>query len=92
MSCGLETQMHRLRGSLDPDILLWAEAHERILVSRDKRTMPQHLGDHWAAGHSIPGVLLLRPKCRLGSAVEYMVTIAHATDASEWIDQVEYII
>jgi hypothetical protein len=80
------------RGTKDPELLLWIEAHDRILVSRDKSTMPQHLKDHWDAGHSVLGVLLLRPKARLNSVLEYMVTIAHPTDATEWVNQLQYII
>jgi hypothetical protein len=32
--------------TLDPELLLWAERHDRILVSRDKRSLPQYLDDH----------------------------------------------
>lgn len=30
-------------GSADPEILLWAEAADRVLVTRDKRTIATHL-------------------------------------------------
>lgn len=48
------------RGSADPDILIWAVAHGRIVVSRDFRTMPGPLAAHLAAGRHSPGLALLR--------------------------------
>src|SRR3954454_17155962 len=55
--------------SLDPAILLWAEREGRILVSKDKNTMPGHLADHLKAGHHSPGVFLIR----LGSIIPDLV-------------------
>jgi hypothetical protein len=40
------------RGTLDPDLLRWAEREGRILITRDVHPMPQHLADHLAAGRS----------------------------------------
>ena len=42
-------------GSLDPEILLWAEREGRIVVSHDRETLPTHLADHLNAGHRSPG-------------------------------------
>ena len=47
------------RRSTDPNILLWAERENRILISRDFRTMPGHFRDHLLAGRHSPGLLLL---------------------------------
>jgi hypothetical protein len=48
------------RGTPDPDLLVWAEANSRILVSHDRRTMPGHLAQHLGAGRRSPGVFQLR--------------------------------
>lgn len=42
-------------GILDPDILLWCEASNRVLISHDRSTTPSHLKNHLAAGHHCPG-------------------------------------
>jgi hypothetical protein len=34
-----------------PEILLWCEQHERMLITIDQTSMAQHLADHHAAGH-----------------------------------------
>lgn len=78
-------------GTQDPEILRWAEVHGRVLITRDKRTMPGHLRDHLAAGRSSPGVLIVRPGLTISYVVEFLACIAHASDAYEWIDRVEFI-
>src|SRR2546429_4475372 len=45
-------------GTPDPDNLLWAEQHGRIIVTEDRRTMPVHLADHLQAGRHSPGVFI----------------------------------
>jgi hypothetical protein len=47
-------------GTPDPEILIWLEANDAVLVSRNRRTMPVHLRDHLAEGRHVPGVLLIR--------------------------------
>jgi hypothetical protein len=40
--------------TLDPEILLWCEAHRFILVTNNRRSMPRHLADHLAMGCQNP--------------------------------------
>jgi len=37
-------------GTLDPEILLWCEGNDFILVTNNRKSMPVHLADHLAAG------------------------------------------
>lgn len=78
-------------GSSDPDFLVWAEAHGRIVVSRDFRTMPGHLLDHLAAGRRSPGVALLRPSAWITEVVAYLEVAAHAAEPYEFADAVRVI-
>ncbi len=48
------------RGSQDPDVLIWAEGADRILVSHDLSTLPDFLADHQRAGRHSPGIFLIR--------------------------------
>src|SRR4051794_11582418 len=78
-------------GVSDPDILLWAEREQRILVSEDKSTMPGHLADHLAAGRHSPGVFTVRPGFSLPQVLTFLVLAAYASDPGEWQDQIIYI-
>jgi hypothetical protein len=77
-------------GTLDPQILLWCEAHARVLVSHDRSTVPVHLRQHLASGHTCPGVLLVRD-VPLIDVVEFLAAAAHASEPSEWVDRFFYI-
>src|SRR5438874_341709 len=56
-------------GTLDADLLLWAEKDDRVIVSRDKNTLPAWLQIHLAGGGHCPGILILRPRARLSDIV-----------------------
>ena len=79
------------RGSLDPDILAWAEREGRILVSRDESTLATHLAGHLAAGRHCPGIFLLRKRCSLAQVVEWLVEAAYESDPVSWRDRIEYV-
>jgi len=49
-------------GTQDPDLLLWAEREQRVVVTMDRQTMLGHLAAHLQSGHHSPGVFLLRPR------------------------------
>ena len=78
-------------GSTDPDILLWCERGDRILVSFDKTTMAGHLTNHLQTGHHSPGIFLLRRASRLSLIVAHLALVTHASDAWEWQDRIEFI-
>ena len=59
-----------LQGTLDPDLLCWCEEHEFILVTNNRRSMPQHLRDHMAAGRHIPGIFEMNPNMRIGETID----------------------
>jgi hypothetical protein len=78
-------------GSSDLEVLIWAEANDRILVSRDKRTLGSHLHNHVATGHHSPGIFILRRGARVRDVVAFLVEVARADEPGEWRDQIEYI-
>ncbi|MCA9997616.1 MAG: DUF5615 family PIN-like protein [Anaerolineales bacterium] len=77
--------------SSDPDILHWIETSGHILVTWDRRTMPEHIADHYNAGGRLPRVLLIRHATTLGQIVEALHLIWAAADAEEYQDTVQYI-
>jgi predicted nuclease of predicted toxin-antitoxin system len=78
-------------GSQDPDILIWAEREDRILVSQDLSTLPNFLSDHLQAGHHSPGIFLIRRGTTLREVVEFLVLAAHASEPWEWSDRCQFI-
>jgi hypothetical protein len=80
-----------LKGTLDPEILLWLERTGFSLVTRNRKSMPQHLQAHIAAGHHVPGIFILRPQCSSRDVVEDLILIWEVTAPEEYQDQITYI-
>ena len=79
------------RGTLDPAILEWIEQNGYVLVSRNRRTIPNHLRDHLATGHHVPGIFLLWRQCSLGRLIEDLLLIWRTSEPSEYRDRIEYL-
>ena len=79
-----------LRAS-DSLILKWIEENNYILVSWDKRTIPNHLTEHFEDGGHVPGVLLIRRGTGLGQIVETLFLVWTASEAEEYRDRFFYI-
>ena len=78
-------------GTTDPEVLLWAEREDRILISYDKNTMPGHLDNHLLRGNHSPGLLLVRDTVPLSQVVAHLAILAHASDPWEWADRMDFI-
>lgn len=79
-----------LRAS-DAFILKWIETNDYILVSWDKRTIPDHLAEHFTQDGHIPGILLIRRGTSLGQLVETLFLVWMASEADEYQDRLYYI-
>ena len=78
-------------GTLDGELLLWAEHENRILVTEDKRTMPRHLAEHLASGHHSLGVFVVRAGFSWGDVLDALVLVAHAGDPADYLDVVTFL-
>jgi hypothetical protein len=71
-------------GTLDPEILIYLETSQRLLVTEDRSSMPGHLTDHWNAGGHIWGLLWVRPGTPIGKLAQDLLLVWDATEAEEW--------
>jgi hypothetical protein len=78
-------------GTLDPDILLWLESKGYCLITRNRHSMPQHLQDHLATGHHVPGIFTLRPSASMGQVIDDLLLIWGASHPNEYQDQIVHI-
>ena len=75
----------------DPDLLVWCETNDRVLVSEDKNTLPDHFRDHHRAGRQSPGIILIRPGTSLGEIIDELILITDAGHPDDFRDQIRYI-
>jgi hypothetical protein len=78
-------------GTLDPEILLVCEAEQRLLVTRNRRSMSIHLREHYEAGHRHWGVFYVSRRISLGDLAYELYVYWAASEAEEWVDHVEWI-
>ncbi len=79
------------RGTSDPDILMWIEDNDYILVTRNRKTMPKHFKEHLAAGRQVPGVLCIRKSVAMTELINMLYLIWYASDAEEYHDKLTFI-
>jgi len=78
-------------GTIDPDLLVWAERTGRIVVSLDANTLIAHFFDHLAAGRHSPGLFIVTPGATLGQIVSFLEIATHAGDPADFADTVTYV-
>jgi len=79
------------KGTLDPEILIWCEIHNFILVTNNRKSMPKHLADHFQEGRHIPGIFVIDPSSNIGEIITELIIIARASFANEYQDRIEYL-
>lgn len=79
------------KGTQDTDILNWIEAHNCLLVTNNRSTMPVHLVDHLAQGRHIPGIIQLPRRLNMVAVVDELAAMAVASLAGEYQDQIVYL-
>lgn len=76
------------RGTLDPDILKCLEHDQRALVTDNRKSIPGHIADHFAAGGHHWGIfMLVQTQASIGQLAEELFLLWEASEAKEWIDQ-----
>ena len=73
-----------LRRVPDPEVLAFAAADDRILVSHDFRIMPLYFAEFLMARESSPGVSLVGQHSPISDVIEELLLIWAATEPSEW--------
>lgn len=79
------------KGIQDPELLIWAEEQERIIVSNDRSTLAAHFLDHLNAGRHSPGLLFVKRGTSFAQVIEALVLIAEVGTADDFRDQWHYI-
>ena len=77
----------RLRGVPDDLVLKRAAEDGRILVTHDRRTMPDHFAEFISHSHS-PGVLIIAQNLSVRTAIEELLLVWSASESEEWMDRI----
>lgn len=78
-------------GTPDLDVLRYLELSQRILITDNRKSMPEHLEAYWDSDGHIWGLFWVRPKTPIGQLAQELMLVWETTEAEEWIDQLEWI-
>ena len=76
------------KGTPDPEVLAWAAAENRVLVTNDRNTMIGFACQRVAGGEAVPGLLVTTNDQSIGSAIDDILLIATSMPEEEIRDQV----
>ena len=81
---------HELGLSEAPDSELLARAADdgRIIVTHDRKTMPDHAAERIAAGKKMPGVLVVSKRLSISQVIDDLEVLVTCSEENEW----EYVI
>jgi hypothetical protein len=81
-----------LRTAEDADVLAWAAAEDRILLTHDRRTMVGFACERVKAGLPVPGVFVIRDRPnQIGLMVEEILFPVLYSEQDEWKDRVQFL-
>jgi predicted nuclease of predicted toxin-antitoxin system len=75
-------------GTPDPEVLAWAAADNRVIITNDRNTMIGFAYQRVAAGGTVPGVIVTTGEQSIGSAIDDILLIAEYMSAEEIRDPV----
>jgi predicted nuclease of predicted toxin-antitoxin system len=80
-----------LEGADDPIVLKWAAAHQRLVVSHDRRTMTAAARNRICEGLPMTGLVLFRQDCSVAVAVDELELVSEVSSAEEWRDVIAFL-
>ncbi len=87
----LRVQDVGLSSAKDPDILAWAAAEARLLLTHDVTTVTEYAYQRVHAGFPMPGVIEVSLSEPLEAVIDDLLLLANASMAGEWEGQVVYV-
>ncbi|MBV6442164.1 MAG: hypothetical protein EPGJADBJ_03867 [Saprospiraceae bacterium] len=80
-----------LSGKGDPEVLAWALAENRILLTHDAKTIPAFAFARLADGHAIPGIFIAPWDAYIGQVIMDLLLIIECSKQEEWEGQIHYL-
>ena len=75
-------------GASDPEVLAWAVAENRVLITNDRNTMVGFAYQRVAVGDPVPGLIATTNKQSIGSAIDDIVLIIECMPEEKIRDQI----
>jgi hypothetical protein len=80
-----------LQGASDPQVLEWAAATGRILLTHDRKTMPDYAYHRMAAGGHVSGLFVIPTSMPIGDAIADVALVVQGSTPGEWRDRIVHL-
>jgi hypothetical protein len=80
-----------LSGVDDDNLLAWAAAQDRIVVTHDRATMPDVAYKRIVAGVAMPGIDAVNDRAPLRQSIDELILIASCGDSADFANRVLYL-
>jgi hypothetical protein len=78
-------------GTLDPDVLIYLGTSQRLLITDNRTSMPEHLKEYGQTNQKMWGLLWVHPITTMGKLAEELTLIWETSEAEEWINVIDWI-
>ena len=75
----------------DTQVLDWATAHDRVVVTHDANTMTKYAYERLEAGQPLPGVVIVPKELGVGSAIEELAILLACSQPEEFPSRVIHL-
>jgi Domain of unknown function (DUF5615) len=76
-----------LEGLKDPEVLALAAKEDRVLITHDRKTMPDEFGQ-FSMTQSSSGVLIISQSIPISEAIDAIILVWEVSTAEEWVNQI----
>ncbi|MEP7274121.1 MAG: DUF5615 family PIN-like protein [Acidobacteriota bacterium] len=80
-----------LSNATDQELLICAAKERRIVLTHDRRTMPQHVADLLNDGQTTAGVIVVPRQLRIRQVIDELELIVTCSEEVEWVNAVWYL-
>jgi hypothetical protein len=78
-------------GTLDPDVLQYIGLSQRLLITDNRTSMPEHLTEYWQQNQQMWGLFWVRPTSTIRQLAEEIIMIWETSEAEEWLNVIDWI-
>ena len=80
-----------LSDASDTEVIAWASGENRLILTHDRRTMPNYAANQMARGMDVAGIIVVPRRLPIKQVIEDLEIIARCSDAAEWINVIRHL-
>lgn len=75
----------------DTELIAWASSENRLILTHDRRTMPNYAAAQMAAGKDVAGVIVVPRRLPIRQVIDDLEIVVGCSVATEWINVIRHL-